>query len=272
MNTNGNERNKWFQSHSRKARIFSNSVEQSSNCTLRPVQQQGRPINLAANSSFPDLTNCSVLLHPFAQAVGLYWFCKSTSKQEAGANFAVLWCCSRARRRGLKPTAGSVRQDVREDHRDAALLRNRQRSNDVCKSCSGTLIALMTPCVWLLRTSSRRWGLIYFSPHVAINDTLPFFFFCWGTISPLSPPSLSLPDAQSRCRQLCCRTFLIDSSPRLTCCVHICKLLLILFPLLPPESASAHHLPIRQPLQMLKIRLLHIIELVWKLEPAVHIK
>lgn len=177
MNTNGNERNKWFQSHSRKARIFSNSVEQSSNCTLRPVQQQGRPINLAANSSFPDLTNCSVLLHPFAQAVGLYWFCKSTSKQEAGANFAVLWCCSRARRRGPKPTAGSVRQDVREDHRDAALLWNRQRSNDVCKSCSGTLIALMTPCVWLLRTSSRRWGLIYFSPHVAINDTLPFFFF-----------------------------------------------------------------------------------------------
>lgn len=88
--------------------------------------------------------------------------------------------------------------------------------------------------------------------------------FWRGAISlSLTPPSVSLPDAKSCCLQVCCRTFLIDSSPRLTCCVHICKLLLILLPLWRPGSASAHHPPIKQPLQMLKIRSLHIIEIVW---------
>lgn len=174
---------------------------------------------------------------------------------------------------GLEPTAGSVRQTLREDHGGAALLWNWQRSDNVCKSCSGMLVALMTRCVWMVRTSHRGWGLIHFFLNVAVNATQRLFWR--GTISPPGPPpppSVSRPDAQSRCPRGCCSTFHIDSSPRLTCCVHICRPTLILLPLLLPESASAYHLPIKQPLQMLMIRSLHIIELVWKLEPAVHIK
>lgn len=68
--------------------------------------------------------------------------------------------------------------------------------------------------------------------------------FSWrGTISPLPPPHqprVPVPDAQSPCPQVRRRTFLIDSSPRLTCCVHICKPPLISSPRYYRQSLHQH--------------------------------
>lgn len=160
------------------------SVQLPTNWTLwRVLQRQQRAVYLGAKPSFPAWTKCNVRLDLTAHAV--LWIGLQNHQQGAGRSkmCSVRFVVRNSKRcdaverhnAGSNPLRTRCAATVPEDHGGVALLWNWQRSNNVCKSCSGTVIALMTSFVWMLRTRRRRWGLIHFYWMSQLMIHCPFF-------------------------------------------------------------------------------------------------